>query len=66
MLNALSGPVTAFDGVKRLARGALVDVALAVKAASSASPDASVLVFDDATGAVIDLDLRGTPVEIVK
>lgn len=66
MLNALSGPVTAFDGVKRLARGALVDVALAVKAALSATPDASVLVFDDSTGAVIDLDLRGAPAEIVE
>jgi hypothetical protein len=48
-----------------LARGGLVDVALAAKVAASDSPGASILVFDDATGRVIDLDLRGTPAEIV-
>lgn len=61
---AIPKSCTAFEGARRLARGALVDVALAAKAAASNNPRASILVFDDATGRVIDLDLRGTPAEI--
>jgi len=56
---------TAFSGVDRLAAGALPDVALAVKAALAQDATASLLVFNDATGAVIDLDLRGSDDEIV-
>src|ERR1700730_16324851 len=63
--NFLSKPCTAFEGPSCIASGALVDVALAVKAAVERNPAASVLTFDDATGAVIDLDLRGTTAEIV-
>jgi hypothetical protein len=43
----------------------LVDVALAVRTALAADPRASILVFGDSTGGVIDLDLRGTTAEIV-
>lgn len=50
---------TAFRGSTVLQRGALLPVALAVKAALEADPAASVLVFEDAGGRVIDLDLRG-------
>jgi hypothetical protein len=52
---------TAFAGPRRIAQGPLADVAMAVAAAAS---DAGILVFDDATGRVIDLDLRGPPDEI--
>ncbi len=55
---------TAFRGDARLTGGAVVDVALAVKAAMDAEPEAAFLIFDDATGRVIDLDLRGGPEEI--
>lgn len=65
MSDSLSRPCTAFEGHRQLARGALVDVALAVRAALAADPHASILVFGDATGGVIDLDLRGTTAEIV-
>lgn len=61
----LSKPCTAFHGTRRLAAGPLLDVALAVKAVIEGDLRASVLTFDDATGAVIDLDLRGSAVEIV-
>jgi hypothetical protein len=61
----LSKPCTAFEGPNCIASGALVDVALAAKAAVERDPAASVLTFDDATGAVVDLDLRGTTAEIV-
>jgi hypothetical protein len=60
---AASRPCTAFTGTRLLSAGALTDVALAVKAATRASADA-ILVFDDATGRVIDLDLRGSKSEI--
>jgi hypothetical protein len=56
---------TAFDGESLLARGPLAQVALAVRARLAERPDASVLTFDDATGRVIDLDLRGSEAEIV-
>lgn len=51
---------TAFSGLQLLAHGPLADVALAARDA----PDA-VLVFDDSTGRVVDLDLRGSADEIV-
>ncbi|HEV2504984.1 MAG TPA: DUF2239 family protein [Mesorhizobium sp.] len=61
---SLTSTSTAFEGDRRLAGGSLVEVALAVKARQGAA-DAPVLVFDDATGAVIDLDLRGPDAEIL-
>ena len=60
-----STPCTAFDGPRLLARGPLADVALAVKAALAQRPTAALLAFDDASGRVIDLDLRGTDAEVV-
>lgn len=65
MPDLLSSPCTAFAGARRIASGALVDVALAVKAALAEDPARPVLTFDDATGAVIDLDLRGSAAEVV-
>lgn len=65
MSDFLSKPCTAFVGMERLAAGALIDIALEVKAAEGRRLDASILVFDDATGSVLDLDLRGTTAEIV-
>lgn len=60
---------TAFQGGRRLATGPLSDVALAAKAALDAtaqSPSAPpVLVFDNTTAEVIDLDWRGTPDEVL-
>jgi len=54
---------TAFVGATRLASGALAEVAVATRHAGSEAP---VLVFDDATGRVIDLDLRGGDAAIRK
>jgi hypothetical protein len=57
-------PHTAFHGATRIAGGPLALVARAVKTALTADPTAAILVFDDATGKVVDLDLRGSDVEI--
>ncbi|MBS7541392.1 DUF2239 family protein [Ancylobacter lacus] len=56
-------PCTAFAGQKRLFSGPLAEVALALARAPEADP---VLVFDDATGAVVDLDLRGSDAAILE
>lgn len=56
---------SAFDGDIAFSRGPLAAVAVAVKARIDADPAAQPLVFDDATGAVIDLDLRGDADAIV-
>lgn len=54
---------TAFQGHHILLAAPLADVALAVKRAADATQ--SILVFDDRTGLVVDLDLRGTDADIV-
>ena len=55
---------TAFHNATRIAGGPLAAVALAVRSTLSADPAAAILVFDDATGKVVDLDLRGGDAEI--
>jgi uncharacterized protein len=57
---------TAFDGHRVLSSGPLGEVAMAVKRASERGAKGPVLVFDDATGAVVDLDLRGSKAEIIE
>lgn len=55
---------TAFEGPRRLATGPLPEVALAVKAALEGGTVLPLLTFDDATGRVVDLDLRGSAGEV--
>jgi hypothetical protein len=55
----------AFAGATRIASGTLAEAAVAAKRALEHDGCASVLVFNEATGAVTDLDLRGTEAEIV-
>jgi len=55
---------TAFDGPLQIAAGSLAEVALAVKAAIDGGAAGPVLTFDDATGNVVDFDLRGSAAEI--
>ncbi|MFT3904812.1 MAG: DUF2239 family protein [Steroidobacteraceae bacterium] len=54
---------SAFDGFKRIASGPLAEVALQVRRAER---DATrpILIFDDRTGAPLDIDTRGTDAEI--
>jgi hypothetical protein len=54
---------TAFEGNRLLRSGRLPEVALAVKSAMEEDHGASVLVFNDSTGRIIDLDLRGSEAE---
>jgi hypothetical protein len=61
-----SKPATAFEDHRRLLSGPLIEVALAVKTAIDRGSLKTFLVFDDATGRVIDLDLHGSKAEIVE
>ena len=54
---------TAFEGHRRLASGTLAEVALAVKRAGQAA--LPVIIFSDASGRSLDLDLRGSDEEII-
>src|SRR6202163_3360116 len=56
---------TAFMGDQRLASGPLAEVALAVMKASRSAAARPIIIFDDASGRAIDLDLRGTERDIV-
>lgn len=55
---------TAFEGVRRIASGAFVDVALAVKQVTERGEQAPVLIFDDVTSQPVEFDLRGTADEV--
>jgi uncharacterized protein len=55
---------TAFEGPRRLAAGPIADVALAIKAATRPAAG-SILVFSDATGRAVDLDLRGSKEDVL-
>lgn len=56
--------VIAFAATRRLARGPLGDVAIAVKQALDSGEAAPVLIFDGATSQPVEVDLRGTEAEI--
>ena len=56
---------TAFMGLQRLAMGPLAEVAIAVMQASRRPAAPPIIIFSDATGSPIDLDLRGTEPEII-
>jgi hypothetical protein len=57
-------PFSAFAGPKLLASGPLAEVAIAIKIAAGAIAD-PVIIFDNATGKSLDIDLRGSHREVV-
>lgn len=54
---------TSFDGWKRIAYGNLETNALAVKRAMEAGSLGPILIFNDHTGCILEVDLRGTDAE---
>jgi hypothetical protein len=56
---------TAFIGPQRLAAGPLAEVAIAVMQASRRPAVPPIIIFSDATGQPIDLDLRGTERDVI-
>ena len=65
-----SPPITssciAFAGAKRIAAGDLLQVALKAKHAWDRDQWAQVLIFDDVTSNLIDVDYSGTPEDVVR
>lgn len=55
---------TAFNGFQRITSGELAEVALIAKKAIDRREPTAVLIFDDSTGRVVDVDYRGTPDEL--
>jgi hypothetical protein len=55
---ALLKPHTAFAGHRRLASGPLQEVALAAQTATASGVTVPVLIYDDATGRLVDIDPR--------
>lgn len=55
---------TAFAGSRCIATGELKDVALRVKAALEAGEQEPVLIFDDASSQLVEVDFRGTSAEV--
>src|SRR5258707_15522340 len=65
MIHTVPREFTAFLGHQRLVSGPLPEVALAVLKASQSAAAQPIVIFDDASGRSIDLDLRGTERDIV-
>lgn len=55
----------AFDGERRIGAGSLREVARAAREALERRKDASILIFDGKTSAVVDIDLRGSVDDVV-
>src|ERR1700692_4948816 len=65
MIHTVPRRSTAFLGHQRLVSGPLAEVALAVLRASKSAVAEPIVIFNDANGRPIDLDLRGTERDIV-
>ncbi len=61
----LRADAIAFEGTRRIAVGQLADVAKAVRSAMENPSHGALLVLDATTSAIIDLDLRGDPDQVV-
>ena len=65
MNTMLSKPCTAFEGHRRISSGPLIEVALAVRSAAERGTGQPILTFDDATGRIVDFDLRGSKADLI-
>ncbi|TAL52219.1 MAG: DUF2239 family protein [Pandoraea sp.] len=61
---AIVNHYTVFDGQRRIAAGSLATAALAFKHALAQGASGPVLIYDDRTGRVIDVDTRGTDAQV--
>jgi hypothetical protein len=65
MLEAQQSQCTAFEGTRLIASGNLPQVASKAKAVIDRGERAPVLIFDDGTGQLIEVDFRGTAEDVV-
>jgi uncharacterized protein len=57
---------TAFDGTRRIARGALPDVAIAAKRAIEGGAAGPVHIYSDGTGRIVDVNMSGSDDEMLE
>lgn len=57
---------TAFAGPRQIASGTLEQVALKAKALLDADPQVSLLIFNDTTSELVEVDFRGTSDEVLR
>jgi len=57
---------TAFEGFRHIASGGLPAVALKVKKVIDRGIAAPILIFDDATGSLVEVDFRGTTDDVLR
>jgi uncharacterized protein len=55
----------AFAGTRRIGSGSLAEVAVAARRVVAGGAQEPVLIFDDATSHVVDVDLRGTDADVI-
>ena len=60
MTSEVPSGCTAFAGERRIASGSLMHVAMASKTVVDHDPNTLLLVFDDSTSRLVELDLRGS------
>jgi hypothetical protein len=65
MSESTQASCTAFADARRIASGSLPEVARTVKGLIGDDPQTSALIFDDATGRLVDVDFRGSVDEVV-
>lgn len=65
MSSSTPATYTTFDGHHRIASGSLRDNALAAKLSLEANANGPVLTFDDSTGRLVDIDVRGSDAEVL-
>ena len=58
--------LTAFAGKRKIATGSLHALAHALKTLVTREPEAQILVFDDATGSQVDLNLHGSLEDVLR
>jgi uncharacterized protein len=57
---------TAFSGSRRIASGDLIQVTKTVKESMDSGGSEAVLIFDDLSGETVEVDFRGTALDVVK
>lgn len=66
LAQGLETRILAFDGDRLLAQGEASDVALLAKRHIESSPEAQVLLFDEATGQNVEIDYEGTEEDVLR
>jgi len=66
MIDFHTTPCIAFMGTKAIASGDVRDVALKAKAAIDSDKWAQVLIFDDITSALVEVDFRGSAADVLR